>query len=531
MAKGKSSLTIARDVLKNIKTPPSLAFQVRLLSALAAGLSGDWEGAEMVLREHVAPLVKQPQQRTDYNLLCAVIHMKRNRPEEAKPLLEGLPAKVAQYIHPELSRADLLELFKRLDVQDGLLWLLEEFLGQAPQVAYAVYRFLRALPGVGPEERIRVDTALARTACMCRRYKVARRISIENLSNNKDNKFNSIFYIILSVCELKNGKVDKGVKYLARAFKNIESDEEAAVLCRLANSIFRYGEINNELILANAAIKLCENKNYCRATVQAQAWRGFALLAQDKHMLAERDFREAHQALVDLQDTSELRVELGCALGYLYISDNKHDLAENYLRDSLIYATEFCYDKYVPMIKELILTSMFFNRKFEEEYNIFISYIKDSIKYYKKYKQYDKVGRMYYMAARACLECSRPEDIYQDIYRSIHLYLNAYRYSLISDDYKNIEIVFEDMLFIFEKTGVINYFIKQCSAKDEIDKLGILYQICSEIYYKNKSYRRAIKYVKLALEIFHVTKDIYGEKRAIKHIESIEKNLGKKLLI
>jgi tetratricopeptide (TPR) repeat protein len=528
MAKGKSSLTIVRDVLKNIKTPKRLAFQVRLLSALASSLSGDWKGAEMVLREHVAPLVELPDQRMDYNLLCAVIHMKRNRPEEAKPLLEGLPAKVAQYIHPELSRADLLKLSKRLDVRDALLWLLEEFLGQAPQVAYAVYRFLRALPGLDPEEQIRVDTAFARTACMCRRYEVARRISIENLSKHKENKLNSIFYIILSICECENGDVKKGIKYLVRAFKTIESDEEAAVLCRLANSIFRYGESNNELILANTAIKLCKKNNYCSATVQAQAWRGFALLVQDNHMLAERDFREAHQALVDLQDTSELRVELGYTLGYLYIGDNKNELAENYLRDSLIYATEFCYNQYIPMIKELIAASMFINKKFEKEYSIFISYIKDCIKSYKKDRKYDKVGRMYYMAARACLEkCSHPKDIY----RVIKLYLNAYHYSLNSDDYENMEAVFGDMLFIFERVDFIKYFIAKYKAKGELDKLGVLCQILSEIYFKNDLYNNAIKYGKLALQCFNIKNDNYGRERAIENITKIRKNLGKNLII
>jgi hypothetical protein len=528
MTKGKSSLTIVRDALKNIKTPKQIAFQVRLLSALASGLSGDWKGAEMVLREHVAPLVELPDQRMDYNLLCAVTHMKCNRPEEAKPLLEGLPGKVAQYIHPELSRADLLELSEFLDVKNALIWLLEEFLGQAPQVAYAVYRFLRALPGLGPEEQIRVDTAFARTACMCRRYEVARRISIENLSKHKENKLNSVFYIILSICECENGDVKKGIKYLMRAFKTIESDEEAAILCRLANSIFRYGESNNELILANEAIELCKKNNYCSATVQAQAWRGFALLAQDNHMLAERDFREAHQALVDLQDTSELRVELGYTLGYLYIINNKHELAENYLRDSLIYATEFYYNQYIPMTKELIATSMFINKKFEKEYSIFIGYIKDCIKSYKKDRKYDKVGRMYYMAARACLEkCSHPKDIYL----SIKLYLNAYRYGLNSDDYENMEAAFGDMFFVFERVDFIKYFIAHYKAKGELDKLGVLYQIISEIYHKNNMRNNAIKYGKLALRCFNVKNDNYGRERAIENITKIRKNLGKNLRI
>ena len=480
----------------------------------------------MVLREHVAPLVKRPQQRTDYHLLCAVIHMKRNRPEEAKSHLEGLPAEVAQYIHPELSRADLLKLSKCLDVKNALIWLLEEFLWQAPQVAYAVYRFLRALPGLGPEGRIRVDIAFARAACMCQRYEVARRISIKNLSRNKDNIFNSVFYVILSICEHEDINFNKAIKHLIRAFKIIESDEDAAGLCRLANSIFRYVEDKNDLILANVAVTLCKKKNYYRASVQAQAWRGFALLAQDKHMLAERALREAHQALVDLQDTSELRVELGYALGYLYIGYGQYDLAENYLRDSLRYATEFCYNQYIPMIKELIATSMFICKKFEKEYNIFIGYVKDSIKYYKKDKKYGKVGRMYYMAARACLEkCSHPKDIYQ----AIKLYLNAYRYGLNSDDYENMKMAFRDMLFIFKNVGIIRYFIARYKAKDELDKLGVLYQILSKIYYKNKLYKHAMKYGKLAFYCFNIVKDNYGAKSAIKHITKIKKSIGKNL--
>jgi len=526
MTEGKSSLTIVQDVLKNIKTPPSLAFQVRLLSAVAAGLSGDWEGAEMVLRERVAPLVELPRQRMEYNLLCAVAHMQRNRPEEAKPLLEGLPTKVARYIHPKLSPAALLKLSKYLDVKDALLWLLEEFLGQEPQVAYAVYRFLRVLPGFSFEERMRVDTAFAGVACMCRRYKVARRISMMNLSKNKSNKFNSAFYAILSICDCQSGNLKKGVKNLIRAFKIIESDEEAFSLCKFTNSVFRYLDSTKDLILASAAVALCKNKNYRRATAKAQAWRGFVFLMQGKHMLAERAFRDAHQALVDLQDTSELRVDLGSMLGYLCTRNLNYELAEFYLRDSLICANEFCYDEYIPIIKKLIAECMFYSGKFKGEYNIFVNYIKYCIKYFKENKEYDEVSWIYYIAARACLEkYSYPKNVY----KAVKLYLNAYHYSLNSGNYENIKIVFRDMRFILRDVNFVKHFIAQYKKKDEVDKIGVLYQIISKIYYKNNLHKNALKCAKLALYHFNLVNDNYGAKRAIKYIEIIKKNLGKSL--